>query len=156
MEQPRDVVLYGFGRIGRLLARVLIEKTGGGGKLALRAIVVRPQSKVRGGSLPAALGASRVAPLTRPPHPQRDIAKRASLLRRDSVHGNFKGIIRLDTERNVIYANGTMIHIIYSSEPDAVDYTAYGIDDAVVLDNTGARPQGADAQKEPPLPHARA
>lgn len=47
MERPRDVVLFGFGRIGRLLARILIEKTGGGGKLALRAIVVRKHDEVR-------------------------------------------------------------------------------------------------------------
>lgn len=36
---PRDVVLYGFGRIGRLLARLLIERTGRSNKLRLRAIV---------------------------------------------------------------------------------------------------------------------
>ena len=29
-SENRDVVLYGFGRIGRLLARILIEKEGGG------------------------------------------------------------------------------------------------------------------------------
>ena len=38
----QDVVLYGFGRIGRLLARLLIEKTGPSAKLRLRAIVIRP------------------------------------------------------------------------------------------------------------------
>lgn len=43
---PRDVVLYGFGRIGRILLRILIEKTGSGVKLMPRAIVVRPK-KVR-------------------------------------------------------------------------------------------------------------
>src|SRR5690554_2302942 len=37
--ENRDVVLYGFGRIGRLLARILIEKSGGGKGLRLRAIV---------------------------------------------------------------------------------------------------------------------
>ena len=40
---PRDVVLYGFGRIGRILLRILIEKTGSGVKLMPRAIVVRPK-----------------------------------------------------------------------------------------------------------------
>ena len=40
-REGTDVVLYGFGRIGRLLARILIEKTGGGDGLRLRAIVVR-------------------------------------------------------------------------------------------------------------------
>ena len=33
LNQPQDVVLYGFGRIGRLMARLLIEKTGGGDNL---------------------------------------------------------------------------------------------------------------------------
>lgn len=28
VQRPRDIVLFGFGRIGRLIARVLIEKTG--------------------------------------------------------------------------------------------------------------------------------
>ena len=41
LEKPQDVVLYGFGRIGRLLARLLVEKTGSGHQLRLRAIVVR-------------------------------------------------------------------------------------------------------------------
>ena len=27
LDEPRDVVLYGFGRIGRILARLLIERT---------------------------------------------------------------------------------------------------------------------------------
>lgn len=39
--QPKDVVLYGFGRIGRLLARELMLKTGRGNQLRLRAIVTR-------------------------------------------------------------------------------------------------------------------
>ena len=62
LKEPRDIVLYGFGRIGRLLARLLIERTGNGNKMRLRAIVVR---KGKGN----------------------DLEKRAALLRRDSVHG---------------------------------------------------------------------
>ncbi len=38
---PKDVVLYGFGRIGRLLARELMTKTGKGSQLRLRAIVTQ-------------------------------------------------------------------------------------------------------------------
>jgi len=38
---PKDVVLYGFGRIGRLVARELMAKTGKGNQLRLRAIVTR-------------------------------------------------------------------------------------------------------------------
>ncbi|WP_349617887.1 glyceraldehyde-3-phosphate dehydrogenase [Azotobacter salinestris] len=107
-----DVVLYGFGRIGRLLARILIQKTGGGDGLRLRAIVVRK-------------GADN------------DLAKRASLLRRDSVHGPFEGTITVDEESNTILANGNLIQVIYSNDPTSVDYTKYGIQDAIVVDNTG-------------------
>jgi len=110
-DAPRDVVLYGFGRIGRLLARILIDRAGGTG-LRLRAIVVR-----RGG--------------------EGDIVKRASLLRRDSVHGKFDGNIVVDEENETILANGTLIRVIYSNDPSQVDYTAHGIDDAIVVDNTG-------------------
>ncbi|HCH24418.1 MAG TPA: glyceraldehyde-3-phosphate dehydrogenase [Oceanospirillaceae bacterium] len=107
-----DVVLYGFGRIGRLLARLLIDKAGGGQSLRLRAMVVR-----KGGD--------------------NDLQKRASLLRRDSVHSNFQGTITVDEENNAIIANGNMIKVIYASSPDSIDYTEYGINNAVVIDNTG-------------------
>jgi len=110
--EPRDVVLYGFGRIGRLVARLLVEKAGSGSGLRLRAVVVR------GGG-------------------QDDLAKRASLLRRDSVHGQFKGAIKIDEENNVIYANGTSIKVIYAGSPEEIDYTEYGIKDAILIDNTG-------------------
>ena len=111
-HQGTDVVLYGFGRIGRLLARILIEKTGGGDGLRLRAIVVRKGA-------------------------ENDLVKRASLLRRDSVHGSFNGTITIDEENNTILANGNLIQVIYSNDPTTVDYTAYGIKDAIVVDNTG-------------------
>lgn len=107
-----DVVLYGFGRIGRLLARILIAHAGGGQGLRLRAIVVRKGSV-------------------------NDLVKRASLLRRDSVHGPFQGTITVDEEANTILANGTLIQVIYSDDPGTIDYTAYGISDAIVVDNTG-------------------
>jgi len=42
--EPRDVVLYGFGRIGRLAARELIKQAGKGQQLRLRAIVTRGNS----------------------------------------------------------------------------------------------------------------
>ncbi len=112
IDEPRDVVLYGFGRIGRLMARLLIEKTGGGDVLRLRAIVVRKGS-------------------------DDDVVKRAALLRRDSIHGAFKGTIRTDLETNTIVANGNPIQVIYASSPDQIDYTQYGIDRALVIDNTG-------------------
>lgn len=112
-EGPTDVVLYGFGRIGRLLARLLVEKSGSGNGLRLRAIVVRGAS---GGE---------------------DLKKRASLLRRDSIHGQFNGSIHIDTETDAIIANGNRIQVIYSDDPAHVDYTAYGISEAILVDNTG-------------------
>jgi glyceraldehyde 3-phosphate dehydrogenase len=111
--KPRDVVLFGFGRIGRLMARLLIEKAGSGDTLRLRAIVVR-----KGKS-------------------DDDLMKRASLLQRDSVHGKFNGTIRVDEERNSLVCNGNEVKVIYGDDPAAIDYTAYGISDAIVVDNTG-------------------
>jgi len=113
VDKPVDVVLYGFGRIGRLMARILIEKADGGDCLRLRAIVVRPSSSPR------------------------DLAKRASLLRRDSVHGAFDGTIRVDEEAESFVANGNEVKVIYAGSPDQIDYTKYGISDAIIIDNTG-------------------
>ncbi|MGD6747473.1 glyceraldehyde-3-phosphate dehydrogenase [Streptomyces sp. BH106] len=113
--EGRDVVLYGFGRIGRLVARLLIEKAGSGNGLRLRAIVVRG-------------GGERAA---------EDIVKRASLLRRDSIHGQFQGTITVDEANSTINANGNAIKVIYANDPSEVDYTAYGIKDAILIDNTG-------------------
>ena len=113
LNKPQDIVLYGFGRIGRLLSRLLIEKTGGGDQLRLRAIVVRPSE-------------------------DDDLEKRASLLRRDSVHGAFKGTVRVDLENRCIIANGNVVHMLYADSPSEIDYTAYGIENAVVIDNSGA------------------
>ena len=113
LDQPQDVVLYGFGRIGRLMARIMIDKTNGGDCLRLRAIVVRKGKAAN------------------------DLEKRASLLRRDSVHGAFEGTIRMDEERQSFVANGNEIKVIYADAPDTIDYTAYGIDNAIIIDNTG-------------------
>lgn len=110
--ENRDVVLYGFGRIGRLLARILIEKSGGGKGLRLRAIVVR-----RGKG--------------------EDLVKRASLLRRDSVHGPFRGTLTIDAENEALIANGNYIKVIYANDPAEIDYTQYGIKNALIIDNTG-------------------
>ncbi|CAD5253440.1 MULTISPECIES: glyceraldehyde-3-phosphate dehydrogenase [Halomonadaceae] len=112
--EPQDVVLYGFGRIGRLLARVMIEKAGGGNLLRLRAIVVRGRGDVA-----------------------KDLEKRASLLRRDSVHGPFDGTIMVDAEARTLTVNGNVIQVIYADSPSEIDYTEYDIDNAVIVDNTG-------------------
>ncbi|AQZ82638.1 glyceraldehyde-3-phosphate dehydrogenase-like protein [Acinetobacter calcoaceticus] len=111
-EQPKDVVLYGFGRIGRILARLIISQSGLGRGLSLKAIVVRKSS-------------------------DGDLAKRASLLRRDSIHGTFAGTIAVDEENEAIIANGNFIKVIYASSPSEVDYTEYGISNALLIDNTG-------------------
>lgn len=112
--QPKDVVLYGFGRIGRLLARELMSKTGKGNQLRLRAIVVRGELD------------------------QTVLEKRASLLQHDSVHGDFPGVVRADLENKGLVINGTLVHIISANSPEEIDYTKYGIKDALVIDNTGA------------------
>ena len=112
LGKPQDVVLYGFGRVGRILARILIARSGGGDKWRLRAVVVRTGS-------------------------EDDLVKRASLLRRDSIHGPFRGTIVMDREENAIVANGNMIRLLHSDTPEDVDYSTYGIENAIVLDNTG-------------------
>lgn len=112
--KPKDVVLYGFGRIGRLLAREMMSKIGKGQQLRLRAIVTRDKSD-------AVL-----------------LEKRASLLRYDSVHGDFEGSVSTDVENNALIINGSTVHIITANSPEEIDYTAYGIHDALVIDNTGA------------------
>ena len=109
---PRDVVLYGFGRIGRLLARELMAQEGKGEQLRLRAIVLRNND-------------------------EQNIIKRASLLRTDSVHGKFPGTVVEDVENKALIINGQSVQLIKASNPEEVDYTAYGIDNALLIDNTG-------------------
>ena len=111
---PKDIVLYGFGRIGRLLARELMSKAGKGSQMRLRAIVTR-------GNVDATV-----------------LEKRASLLKMDSVHGDFNGTVSIDEENNALIINGTTVYIISANAPEDIDYTAYGINDALVIDNTGA------------------
>lgn len=109
---PKDVVLYGFGRIGRLLMRELISQAGKGEQLRLRAIVTRSNS-------------------------DEDIMKRADLLRNDSVHGAFPGTVIEDLENKALIVNGHCVHMIASNDPSSIDYTEYGIQDALIIDNTG-------------------
>ncbi|PAM93491.1 glyceraldehyde-3-phosphate dehydrogenase [Flavobacterium sp. IR1] len=112
--QPKDVVLYGFGRIGRLLARELMSKTGKGNQLRLRAIVTRDKNDAS------------------------SLEKRASLLRYDSIHGDFHGSVVADPKNNALIINGTTVHVITANTPEEIDYTIYGINDALIIDNTGA------------------
>ena len=112
--QPKDVVLYGFGRIGRLLAREMMSKMGKGNQLRLRAIVTRDKND------------------------SETLEKRASLLRYDSIHGDFQGSVTADIENNALIINGTTVHIITANNPEEIDYTKYGIENALLIDNTGA------------------
>jgi len=112
--QPKDVILYGFGRIGRLLARELMSKTGKGNQLRLRAIVTRDKNDAT------------------------TLEKRASLLRYDSIHGDFQGSVVADPDNNALIINGTTVHIISANAPEDIDYTLYDISNALVIDNTGA------------------
>jgi glyceraldehyde 3-phosphate dehydrogenase len=109
---PRDVILYGFGRIGRILARELVGQAGKGEQLRLRAIVVRGRS-------------------------EDDLSKRAELLRNDSVHGPFPGTVIEDKEKNALVVNGHTIYVIDAKNPEEIDYTKYGINNALLVDNTG-------------------
>ena len=109
---PRDIVLYGFGRIGRLAARILMDHAGSGHQLRLKGIVTRERSTD-------------------------DLPKRASLLRKDSVHGKFGGVVVPDAENNAININGHSVKMISASSPAEIDYTAYGINNAIIIDNTG-------------------
>ena len=111
--EPRDVVLYGFGRIGRLAARELIKQAGKGQQLRLRAIVTRSNSEA-------------------------DMVKRAALLKNDSVHGAFDGTVSVDVEREALIINGQIVKMICAKNPEDVDYTQYGINNALIIDNTGA------------------
>lgn len=110
--KPKDVVLYGFGRIGRIAARVLISQAGKGQQLRLRAIVTRDKNP-------------------------EDIIKRADLLRSDSVHGHFPGTVIPDVAEKCIWVNGHKIHMITAGTPEEINYTKYGIRNALLIDNTG-------------------
>lgn len=110
--EPKDVVLFGFGRIGRLLAREIIKSAGKGQQLRLRAVVVRGMD-------------------------QKQLVKRAALLKNDSVHGAFKGNIEIDEENMTLVINGQRVKMINSGNPEDIDYTQYGINNALLLDNTG-------------------
>ncbi|MFT2097516.1 glyceraldehyde-3-phosphate dehydrogenase [Marinomonas sp. 2405UD66-6] len=106
------VVLYGFGRIGRLLARRMCTLGHTTPGMNLAAIVVRKAC-------------------------DNDLSKRASLLKYDSVHGVYEGLVKVDEVNQTLVINGSPVKIIYASDPAEVDYQAHGIDDALLVDNTG-------------------
>lgn len=114
-SEGRDVVLYGFGRIGRLVARRIIATTGSGDQLRLKAIVLRPKMKDR----------------------QAEAHKRAALLQDDSIHGAFHGTVEVSDGGSHLLINGNPVHLIFAGSPSEIDYTQYGIRNALLIDNTG-------------------
>ena len=111
-SEANNIVLYGFGRIGRLVARMMIQTTGPGNYFRLKAIIIRKAT-------------------------DDDIFKRASLLSKDSVHGTFDGTVRVDEENSSLVINGNTVKIIYADSPDDVNYEDYNIFNPIVIDNTG-------------------
>ncbi|MAQ70332.1 MAG: glyceraldehyde-3-phosphate dehydrogenase, partial [Flavobacteriales bacterium] len=110
IQQSKDVVLYGFGRIGRLCARELIKQAGKGQQLRLKGVILR---KIDAKSL----------------------RKRCALLRQDSVHGSFSSSIEIDEKNLSIVINGQEIK--FFNESTKHNLTDYGINDALLIDNTG-------------------
>ncbi len=108
--KPKDVILFGFGRIGRLCTRELIKQAGKGQQLRIRAVVVRSVDS-------------------------KSLRKRASLLLQDSVHGRFSGSLEIDEKRNSIIVNGQ--HINFLSSTEKIDFSKLGIKDALLIDSTG-------------------
>jgi glyceraldehyde 3-phosphate dehydrogenase len=91
-----------------------MTKMGKGSQLRLRAIVTRGEIN------------------------EQVLEKRASLLSIDSVHGDFLGTVQVDIENKALIINGTTVYMISASKPEDIDYTIYGIKDALIIDNTGA------------------
>lgn len=110
-DKPVDVIVYGFGRIGRLVARELIIQ-GNGTQLNVKAIVTRGNSP-------------------------EEIKKRASLFRNDSIHGPFRGVAIEDAENKFMMINGHKVKMLSANNPEDIDYEAEGIHDALLIDSTG-------------------
>lgn len=110
IQQSKDVVLFGFGRIGRLCARELIKQAGKGQQLRLKGIILRKIDI-------------------------KSLHKRCALLRQDSVHGNFSSSIKINEEDLSIIINGQKIK--FFDETTQHTLRDYGIDNALLIDNTG-------------------
>jgi glyceraldehyde 3-phosphate dehydrogenase len=110
IQNSKDVVLYGFGRIGRLCARELIKQAGKGQQLRLKGVILRKIDK-------------------------NSLIKRCALLRQDSVHGSFSSSIEIDDKNLSIVINGQEIK--FFDESTKHNLKDYGINDALLIDNTG-------------------
>jgi glyceraldehyde 3-phosphate dehydrogenase len=110
-DKPVDVIVYGFGRIGRLVTRELIIQ-GNGTQLNVKAIVTRGNSPD-------------------------EIRKRASLFKNDSIHGPFRGVVMEDVDNKTLTINGHIVKMLSANNPEDIDYEAEGIHDALLIDSTG-------------------
>ena len=108
--QSKDVVLFGFGRIGRLCARELIKQAGKGQQLRLKGVILRKIDKV-------------------------SLHKRCALLLKDSVHGAFASSIEINDNELSIVINGQKIQ--FFDEQTKNNLRDYDIKDALLIDNTG-------------------
>jgi glyceraldehyde 3-phosphate dehydrogenase len=120
-EKPVDVIVYGFGRIGRLVARELIIQ-GNGTQLNVKAIVTRGNSP-------------------------EEIKKRASLFRNDSIHGPFRGVAIEDVDNKLLMINGHKVKMLSANNPEELDYEAEGIHDALLIDSTGVLTKREDLSR---------
>ncbi|MBF25409.1 MAG: glyceraldehyde-3-phosphate dehydrogenase [Flavobacteriales bacterium] len=109
-QNSKDVVLYGFGRIGRLCARELIKQAGKGQQLRLKGIILRKIDA-------------------------KTLHKRCALLRQDSVHGSFSSSIEINEEELYVVINGQKIQ--FFDNENKYQLKNYGINDALLIDNTG-------------------
>ena len=58
-------------------------------------------------------------------------------MRNDSVHGAFRGTIRVNKQNNSLIINGNEVSFIYSDNPKKVKYKDFDIKRATVIDSTG-------------------
>ncbi len=119
-QKSKDVVLFGFGRIGRLCARELIKQAGKGQQLRLKGVILR---KIDAKSL----------------------HKRCALLRQDSVHGKFASSIEINDNDYSIVINGQKIQ--FFDEENKHRLEEYGIHNALLIDNTGIYKDDASLKK---------
>ena len=60
-------------------------------------------------------------------------------MRKDSIHGRFHGTVEADPHTEELIINGNRVRIIFADRPEQINYPSYGITNALLIDNTGAR-----------------
>lgn len=107
-----QVLIWGFGRIGRILTRILAQEPDSAPHLALRAICVRKNS-------------------------QQDIHTRASLLEKDSVYRRLSVPISVNEQKQTIILGNSSISVLQTEEPQNMPYGDFGIKNAILIETTG-------------------